>query len=39
MANPATSVLPAPVGAETMTELFPRTASIARRWKSSSGNA
>jgi hypothetical protein len=39
MANSATSVLPEPVGAETMTEPPWRMASIARRWKSSSENA
>src|SRR5215510_12809872 len=38
MANSATSVLPAPVGAETITDWPAATARHASIWKSSSGN-
>ena len=38
MANSATSVLPAPVGAETITDWPSRMARMASRWKGSSGN-
>ena len=36
MANSATSVLPAPVGADTITDWSPAIARIASTWKSSS---
>src|SRR5437773_5975004 len=38
MANSATSVFPAPVGADTMTDCPASIARIASSWKSSSGN-
>src|SRR5205809_3837100 len=38
MANSATSVLPDPVGADTMTDCPASIARIASSWKSSSGN-
>src|SRR5438034_4374575 len=38
MANSATSVFPAPVGADTMTDCPPSIARMASSWKSSSGN-
>lgn len=38
MANSATRVLPAPVGAETMTDWPSSMARIARSWNASSGN-
>ena len=38
MANSATSVLPAPVGADTMTDDPAAMARQASTWKSSSGN-